>query len=609
MRSGASGKRGRAATRARKPQPPRHEAVEAAESAEDKLASADSAGQLAAIGKSQAVIELALDGTILNANQNFLDALGYSLDEIKGKHHSMFVDPEYARSPEYQQFWQQLKEGRYSRGEYKRFGKGSREVWIQASYNPILGPDGKPFKVVKFATDVTGQKLRNTDLAGQIAAISKSQAVIEFALDGTILTANDNFLNALGYTLPEIQGKHHSMFVEPSVARSPEYQRFWKNLADGQYQAGEFRRVGKGGREVWIQASYNPILDLNGKPVKVIKFATEITQQKQAYIQLTKVIDALSRGNLTVKMEGKFAAEHAELQNKLNSTLDTLAALVSQINESVSAIRAASGDIAEGNSNLNTRTQEQSSSLEETASSLEQLTATVKQNASNATLAHQLAADARDAAEKGGAEVSSAVSAMAGITESSRKVADIISVIEQIAFQTNMLALNAAVEAARAGDQGRGFAVVASEVRTLAQRSGSAAKEIKSLILDSRERVEHGAALVHRSGTTLAEIVSSVKKVNEIIGEIDSASEQQASGIDQINLAVAQIDKNIQQNAAMVEEATAAAESMSEQARNMAELVRFFTVNDQEDELPRRARPPANTNGAPRIRAAVGDDE
>ena len=585
----------------------------------EKVTSADAAGQLAAISKSQAVIEFGMDGTILNANQNFLDALGYSLDEVKGKNHSMFVDADYARSPAYQQFWQQLRQGHYARGEYKRIGKGGREVWIQASYNPILDLNGKPFKIVKYATDVTQQKLKNADYAGQTEAIGKSQAVIEFDMDGTVLKANDKFLKALGYELAEVQGKHHSMFVDPKLVRSNEYQQFWKDLRAGQYQSGELRRIGKGGREVWIQASYNPILDLDGKPIKVIKYATETTQQKQAYIQLTKVIEALSRGDLTMKMQGSFAGEQAQLQHQLNTTLDTLASMVSQINHAVSTITAASGDIAEGNSNLNTRTQEQSSSLEETASSLEQLTATVKQNASNATLAHQLAATARDSAEKGGSVVTSAISAMGDITESSAKVSDIIGVIEQIAFQTNMLALNAAVEAARAGDQGRGFAVVAAEVRTLAQRSASAAKEIKSLIQDSREKVEHGAGLVNRSGQTLTEIVGSVKKVNEIIGEIDSASEQQASGIDQINDAVAQMDKNIQQNAAMVEQATAAAESMSDQARSMAELVRFFTISEQHDqpplERPKRARPaaaePANTNATASepLRPASGDDE
>jgi methyl-accepting chemotaxis protein len=548
---------------------------------QQKRQTADLIGQIAAIGKSQAVIEFGMDGMILSANENFLRAMGgYILDEIKGKHHRIFVDTEYARSAAYQQFWQRLSSGQYETGEFKRIGKGGREVWIQGSYSPILDLNGKPFKVVKYATDVTQRKLESADEEGQIAAIGKAFAVIEFDMNGNILSANDNFLRAMGYSFDEIKGRPHRMFVEADYARSDAYRRFWQDLNDGQHEAGEYKRIGKGGREVWIQGSYSPILDLNGKPFKVVKYATIITEQKEAYEELSAVIDGLSRGDLTTSMTGEYAGEHAALRDKMNATIGSLSTLVSQINQSAETISSGANDISEGTANLNTRTQEQSSSLEETASSLEELTATVKQNANNANQANQLASGARDAAEKGGQVVGAAVAAMSAITEASKKVADIIGVIEQIAFQTNMLALNAAVEAARAGDQGRGFAVVAAEVRTLAQRSASAAKEIKALIQDSQEKVEQGAKLVNRSGDTLHEIVGSVKKVSDIIGEIDAASDQQASGIDQINAAVAQMDKNTQQNAAMVEEATAAAESMTEQARSMAELVRFFRVSD-----------------------------
>ncbi|WP_315725575.1 MULTISPECIES: PAS domain-containing methyl-accepting chemotaxis protein [unclassified Bradyrhizobium] len=244
-----------------------------------RLQNLDYSAQVAAIGRSQAVIEFNLDGTIVTANDNFLNALGYSLPEVQGKHHSMFVPPEERDSAAYREFWAALNRGEYQAAEYKRIGKGGKEVWIQASYNPVFDQNGKPFKVVKFATDVTAQKLRNADLAGQIAAISKSQAVIEFELDGTVINANDNFLQALGYTLSEIKGRHHSMFVDPSERDSTAYRNFWAALNRGEYQAAEYKRIGKGGREVWIQASYNPILDLNGKPFKVVKYATDVTRQ------------------------------------------------------------------------------------------------------------------------------------------------------------------------------------------------------------------------------------------------------------------------------------------------------------------------------------------
>jgi methyl-accepting chemotaxis protein len=244
-----------------------------------KIRGLSDGGKISAINRSQAVIEFNLDGTIVNANDNFLKAMGYTLAEIQGKHHSMFVEQVERDSAAYREFWAALNRGEYQAKEYKRIGKGGREVWILASYNPILDERGKPFGVVKFATDITAQKLKTADSAGQLAAIGKSQAVIEFNLDGTIVDANDNFLHALGYTLAEIKGRHHSMFVEPSERDSGAYREFWARLNRGEYQTGEYKRIGKGGREVYIQASYNPILDLNGKPFKVVKYASDVTRQ------------------------------------------------------------------------------------------------------------------------------------------------------------------------------------------------------------------------------------------------------------------------------------------------------------------------------------------
>ncbi|GLR83959.1 methyl-accepting chemotaxis protein [Bradyrhizobium iriomotense] len=244
-----------------------------------RLQNSNYAAQAAAISRAQAVIEFNLDGTVLTANEKFLKALGYSLVEIQGKHHSMFVPSAERDSPAYREFWAALNRGEYQAAEYKRIGKGGREVWILASYNPVVDDKGRPFKVVKFATEVTAEKLKTADLAGQIAAIDKAQAVIEFSMDGTIITANHNFLAALGYGLSEVKGRHHSMFVDPSEREGAAYRDFWAALNRGQYQAAEYKRIGKGGKEVYIQASYNPILDLNGKPFKVVKYATDTTKQ------------------------------------------------------------------------------------------------------------------------------------------------------------------------------------------------------------------------------------------------------------------------------------------------------------------------------------------
>ncbi len=255
----------------------------------------DYAGQVAAMNKSQAVIEFNLDGTIITANENFLKTMAYTFEEIKGQHHGMFVDATYRTSGEYQQFWRSLNEGKFQAAEFKRFGKGGKEVWIQASYNPIFDADGKPFKVVKFATDVTAAKMMNADFQGQITAINKSQAIIEFSLDGTIITANENFLKTMGYALEEIKGQHHSMFVIASQRDNFEYKQFWRDLASGRFQTAEFKRITKSGREVWIQASYNPIFDPSGKPYKVVKFASDVTDAKMQFANFSGQIAAISK--------------------------------------------------------------------------------------------------------------------------------------------------------------------------------------------------------------------------------------------------------------------------------------------------------------------------
>jgi len=501
-------------------------------------------------------------------------------------------------------------------------------------------------------------------------AIDKSQAVIEFSLTGIILTANSNFLNAMGYTLAEIQGKHHSLFVEAAYAHSPEYRIFWEKLGRGEFEVGQYKRIGKGGQDVWLQASYNPVLDLHGKPYKVVKYATDVSAQQETTRELhavlaettrvmtamvvgdlttriegeysgtyatlkdvvnggvarleavlgetTRRMTALAGGDLVTRMQGECSGEYATQRDAINSCVTHLKDVVIEIRSAAVSVASASMQIAQGNNDLSSRSQQEASSLEETAASVEELTATVKQNAENARQASQIAKGAREQAEKGGAVVSGAVVAMQGINASSKKISDIIGVIDEIAFQTNLLALNAAVEAARAGEQGRGFAVVATEVRNLAQRSATAAKEIKSLINDSVERVAEGSRLVNESGTTLEAIVLSVKKVNDIIAEIAAASDEQSTGIEQVNKAVMQIDETVQQNAALVEQAAAAAESLQDQSRRLSELMDTFNTGDRKELSPvavnhllsrpiaEVARPARKASEAPRT--AVGDD-
>ena len=579
---------------------------------------ADYRGQIAAIGRAQAVVEFDMDGRIREINDNFARVMGYSRAEVVGKHHSMFVDPAIASGSDYRNFWAKLNRGENELGTFKRLARGGREVWLQASYNPIADASGKPFKVVEYASDVSEATERNVDSAGQLAAIDRSQGVIEFDMDGTIRKANENYLRTMGYSMGEVLGKHHSMFTDSATASSPEYRAAWAKLNRGEAEVGSFKRIAKGGREVWTQSSYNPIADNSGRVFKVVEYATEVTAAMQAQRELQVAVkqtqDSVKLaidGDLThrIPMEGKNGDLEA-LCRGVNSLLDSTAELVKRVKFASGEVQVGAEEISRGNINLSQRTEEQASSLEETASSMEEMTSTVRQTADNAAQANQLALAARQQAEKGGAVVSSAVTAMGAINDASRKIADIIGVIDEIAFQTNLLALNAAVEAARAGEQGRGFAVVATEVRNLAGRSATAAKEIKALIQDSVAKVDEGSKLVDESGKTLDEIVQAVKKVTDIVAEIAAASREQSSGIEQVNKSVMAMDSTTQQNAALVEEAAAASQAIVEQAQTLNNMVARYDVGVleiRERTVERRAkdRPWAKAPKSPKTAPSV----
>ncbi|HZR35240.1 MAG TPA: methyl-accepting chemotaxis protein [Nevskia sp.] len=990
--------------------------------------------RIEATARLRAMYRLDLGGVILSANANFLRPLGYSEAELVGTPLKQLLPESFHSGEAYRRIWDNLRAGGSEAVELRVRSRSGEDVVFQTNLNAVVGVDGRTFEILVYATDVTRQKLQETDFQGQVAAISRAQAVIEFSLDGRILRANDNFLRTVGYSLAEIEGQHHRMFVDPAYRDSEEYRRFWEKLGRGEFDSGQYQRIARGGRKIWLQANYSPILDISGQAYKVVKYAIDITAAKEAELasaererrqaaemarvkrgldvvatnvmvadadlnvvyvnesirrmlaaaeadikkdvpafeassvvgtnidrfhknpayqrgllarlqtahnaklaiggrtfslllnpindeaggrlgyvvewkdmtaelaaaererrqaaetarikqgldvvatnvmvadgdynivylndsirqmlaeaeadirkdlpgfsaskvlgsnidvfhknpsyqrglldklshthkatlkiggrtfnlilnpivggggerlgivvewkdmtaelaaaerekrtadenlrirnaldnvttnvmiannnreimyvnksimemlgkaeadlrrdlpsfdlrrimggsidqfhrnpehqkrvlenlrdtyraqikvggrvfaltvnpiinpqgerlgtvvewldrtaeiaveaevggivqaaadgdfsrrisvdgkdgffrqladsinqllqtsgqgldDVARVLTALAGGDLTQQMSGDYKGTFGKLKDDANSTIMQLTRIVGQIKQASDLIGTAASEIAAGNNDLSSRTEQQAASLEETASSMEQLTSTVKQNAESARQANQLAIGAGDVASKGGHVVSEVVTTMAAINDSSKKIVDIISVIDGIAFQTNILALNAAVEAARAGEQGRGFAVVAAEVRSLAQRSAGAAKEIKTLINDSVEKVGNGTMLVEQAGKTMDEIVTSVKRVTDIMAEISAASQEQSQGIEQVSQTITQMDEVTQQNAALVEEATASARSLEEQAGSLAQSVSRFNLGQTAAAPPAPAQP------------------
>jgi methyl-accepting chemotaxis protein len=530
-----------------------------------------------ALSRSQAVIQFDLSGNILTANENFCRALGYNLKEIVGKHHRMFCEASYVASDEYRQFWARLGQGEYDSSSYRRLRKDGGEIWIQATYNPVFRR-GKPYKVIKFASDITEAKNRAAEDASKLDAISRSQAVIEFTPAGEILHANENFCAALGYDLSEIRGRHHRMFCEPAYVQTEAYAQFWKRLEEGHFVSSEFVRYGKGGREIWIQAAYNPIRDLNGRVYKVVKFATDVTERMSAIKALGGALKALAAGDLTQNLTAPFVPSMETVRKDFNEAVAGLHEAMQTVEINANAIASGAQEIRTAADQLAKRTEQQAASVEQTAAALDEITTTVAGSSRRADEAGTLVSKTKSGAERSGEVVKKAIGAMGQIEQSSREISNIIGVIDDIAFQTNLLALNAGVEAARAGEAGKGFAVVAQEVRELAQRSASAAKDIKALITTSGEQVKSGVALVDETGRALQEILSQVDDVHANVAAIVEASREQSTGLREINHAVNAMDQATQQNAAMVEESTAASHAMAREAAALHALIRRFQI-------------------------------
>lgn len=529
--------------------------------------------ELTALSKSQAVIYFSIDGNIEDANDNFLDLLEYSLDEIKGKHHSMFVEAGYRKSEEYKTFWKNLNRGEFQKSQFKRLGKGGKEVWIEASYNPLFDKNGKVDRIVKYATDISSTKMEQANFEGQLAAISISQAVIEFDLKGNILTANKNFLDTLGYTLEEIKGKHHSMFVEAKYRESEEYNIFWRNLNAGEYSSGEYLRLGKNNKEIWIQASYNPIMDMNGNPFKVVKYATDITQQKLANSNFQGQIDAIHKVQAVIEFEldgtiidanqnflgvveyslNEIVGKHhrifvdsdeanspdytifweelraGKFQSKAYKRITKTGKEV-WIQASYNPIFNASGvpykvvkfatEITEV-INAGNLANDTADNVQGVAAAVEEMSSSIKEISQNMAISSDAARGILDASNLTSISTDELVASM-------KSMENVVELINNIASQVNLLALNATIEAARAGSAGKGFAVVASEVKNLANQTTKATEEISSSIIGVQKIAEDVAEKVHS-------IKSTAEGVTETFVNISSAVEEQSTVTNEIS--------------------------------------------------------------------------
>lgn len=533
---------------------------------------------LSAIKEAVAFAEFDVGGVLTSANAVLSDLLGYAGSELVGQPYAKLSTDAASEA-----LFSALRQGKKVSCQFGLRSKPGTVVWLRGSFLPSLRR-GKVVGVTLAAVDITESKTNADDAKSMLAAISRSQAVIEFTPNGEILDANEIFCDALGYSLSEIKGRHHKIFCEPTFASSNAYEDFWARLRAGEFIADEFLRIGKQGQAVWIQAAYNPVFGSDGSVRKIVKFATDVSARMNAIGTVGAGLKALARRDLTPVITERFVPTMEGIRHDFNEVTSQLRQAMGTVTSVSSAISSSSEQIYAAVDDLAKRTQQQAASLEETAAALEQITTTVSDTSRLANEASSLIGETGRHAEISIQVVDGAIGAMGEIESSSREITNIISVIDEIAFQTNLLALNAGVEAARAGEAGKGFAVVAQEVRELAQRSAKAAKEITSLITTSEDQVRKGVGLVNDTGRALRTITDGVGQINRNVAAIALGAREQSVALKEVNIAVNTIDHSTQQNAAMVEQSSAAINDLDSDARELTDLVMSFRLALQFEE-------------------------
>lgn len=546
-----------------------------------------------------AVVEYDLDGTIIDANENFLRVMGYEQQEIVGKNHSMFMLPQEVAGSAYAEHWATLQRGQQITNRYRLITSDGSEVWLQASYIPILDAEGAPLKILKIATDVTEQAWQAAEYKDQVAAISHSLAVIEFNLDGTIVTANENFQKTTGYSLNEIRDQHHRLFVDPAEHNSSAYLGLWETLNRGEYVNEQFRRVKRNGDTLWLQAIYSPVFDPNGKPIKVVKYASDITDQKllsQALDNLVKeageVMGALAEGDLTRMMQGVHTGELAELSEAINATVEQLKLMMSQVTEHSSALVDSSEKLSALNDSSHeaaVRTAEQTERSSSTASQISSSVASVAVSLGEMTNAiHGIARNSSDAvtvADKAVALSEEAKSNVSQLAESSNGINAVIKVINSIADQTNLLALNATIEAARAGDAGRGFAVVANEVKELAKETARATEDVSQKIAKIQNDSQIAERIISEINTTIenisasqVSIASTVEEQRAMSSQISDSLNETARGSTEIADSAAKTADVARNNLERLEQSRETTRGLQERSNKLGELAASFSL-------------------------------
>lgn len=534
---------------------------------------------LNALYANAAIAELSPKGIFLDASPDFLKITGYSKDALIGRHHSLLLPPQQREDPDYLAFWGNLRQGQPQTGEFHRIDKMGADFWVRGTYIPVRGANGAVSRIIKLAFDTTATHRRAEEDAAFIRAIKRSQAIITFTPEGTIVDASDVFTQTMGYTLEEIKGGHHRLFVEPAFAASDAYKEFWQRLGEGEFFVASYHRLGKNNRDIWLQASYNPVFDTAGNVTKIVKIASDITPLIRSTQRVNQALDGLSKGDLCTEIDQPLYELVDDIRLAFNASLSALRHALLEILSATDQVRHYSRAVSQSAEQLSQRTEQQAGSLEEITLALEKISYSIKDLTESTARVTGVTGQANGESETAGRIVEGAVQTMGEIDHNSTQISRIIGVIDEIALQTNLLALNAGVEAARAGDAGRGFAVVAMEVRTLAQRSAEAAKEIRELISTSSKSVAAGVEAVTNAHKSLGLIANYVRVIDQSIDIAATGAKAQSVAIVDVSTAMSRIDKTTQANAVMAEETASASQSLAQQAETITQLLGQFSVH------------------------------